>query len=462
MYGRIIRNTAIAAAFVSGFGGANPAHAETLTDTLIHAYRNSPILEQSRASLRSVDEGVVQARAARLPQLDGTVRGTASWSSQGNSDVTDVYAAELNASLLLFDGGGTDAAIKAAAAAIDASRASLVGVEQDVLLAAITAYVDVRRDQRFVGLARNNVDVITQQLRAAQDRFEVGEVTRTDVSQAQSRLASARSNLAVNRGALESSRQAYFVAVGRQPQNLAPPPALPRLPATSKDAQAIAIREHPDLRQARANIVTAEFDLERARSAKRGTIALTGSVGYDLNTPIDGEDRLRASVGLQGSIPILDGDQNNSLIRQAVSVLDRRNGELQGAARSIRQAVALAWSNLDVARASIRASRQEVRAARIAFEGVQEEAKLGARTTLDVLDAEQSVLNAESNLVAAQRDEYVAAYNLIEAMGLLTVDYLNLGIETYDPEVNLHIVTKSQAVTREGTVLDRISDRWTR
>ena len=457
-----LRTGSHVAAFASLFlAFGQVSKAETLTDALIWAYQSSPLLETNRASLRSVDESVVQAYAGKRPQVSLSGNATAAASSNSARDVTDTYSAALNASLVLYDGGATEAAVASARANVDAARANLVAVEQNVLLQAIAAYVDVRRDARFLSLAENNVRVITQQVEAAQDRFDVGEVTRTDVSQATARLASARSNLATNQGGLERSNQAYRVAVGRSPGNLAPPPALPKLPATLKRAQAISMQEHPSLSAARASVVAAEFDVARAQAAKKPTISLNGSIGYSINSPIYGDDNTSASISLNGNQSLFDGGQTDSLIRQAFSVLDRRKSELQNTARTVQQEVALAWSNLEVSRASIRAARQQIRAAKIAFEGVTEEAKLGARTTLDVLDAEQEVLNAESGLAASQRDEYVAAYNLVASMGLLTVDYLGLGVQKYDPNVYYQSVTgKVPQVSRQGTALDRISNRW--
>ena len=450
---------AVGAAAVLGFGPTSQA--ETLTDALIWAYQSSPVLETNRASLRSVDEGVVQAYAGKRPQLSVSGNATASSRTNAARDITDTFSAALNASLVLYDGGATEAAVASARANVDAARANLMAIEQNVLLQAIAAYVDVRRDARFLSLAQNNVRVIIQQVEAAQDRFDVGEVTRTDVSQATARLASARSNLATNQGGLQRSNEAYRVAVGRAPGSLAPPPALPKLPATVKNAQAISMREHPALAAARASVTAAEFDLARAEAAKRPTVSLNGSLNYSVNSPVYGEDSTSASVSLNGSQTLFDGGRNDSLVRQAFSVLDRRKAELQDSARTIQQEVALAWSNLEVARASIRASRQQIRAARIAFEGVTEEAKLGARTTLDVLDAEQEVLNAESGLASGERDEYVAAYNLVASMGLLSVDYLGLGVERYDPNVYYQSVTgKVPQASRQGTALDRISKRW--
>ncbi len=435
------------------------ALADTLSDALISAYQTSPTLKINQAALRSADEAVVQAGASRRPQL--TASGTAAISDGTNSvrDFTDTFRAQLDASLLLYDGGQSEAAVQAARANVAASRASLVSVEQSVLLNAITAYVDVRRDSRFVSLADNNVRVIMQQVAAARDRFEVGEVTRTDVSQADARLASARSNLAANRGSFERTQQTYLVAVGKPPVNLAPPPALPKLPATLAQAQAIAAKEHPSIRSAQLTVQAAELDVVRARAAKKPNVSLGANVTYGVNTQVFGNDQVTGSVSLSGSMPLVDGGTNDSLIRQAFSVLDRRKAELQDAARIVTQNTASSWTNLEVARASIRSSRLQIRAARVAFDGIQEEAKLGARTTLDVLDAEQEVLNAESGLASAMRDEYVAAYTLVASMGLLTPQYLKLGIEAYDPNVYYQSVN-GEPISREGTALNRISDRW--
>lgn len=435
------------------------ASAETLADALTWAYQTSPQLKISRSALRAADEGVRQAGAGKKLQLNGVGVVAATTSNNAPRDITDTYRAQLIASLNLYDGGQTEAAVQSAIAAVEAARAQLVIVEQNVLLGAVAAYVDVRRDARFMNLAENNVKVISQQVEAARDRFEVGEVTRTDVSQATARLASARSNLAANNGAFERSLQAYLVAIGREAGRLAPPPALPKLPASLAAAQSIARKEHPSIKAAQASLRSAEFDVVRARGAKKPSLTLGANVTYGVNTQVYGQETTSAGIDLNGNIPILDGGRNDSLIRQALSVLDRRKAELQDAARVVVQDTALAWSNLDVARASIIANRQQIRAAQIAFEGIQEEAKLGARTTLDVLDAEQEVLNAQSNLASAERDEYVAAYNLVAAMGLLTTRYLNLPVEEYDPNVYYQSVNGSPP-TRESTALGRISDRW--
>ncbi len=450
----------LATAAISAVISMTPAHSETLTQALIKAYQSSPTLELNRAALRSLDENVAQAAAGKRPQVNASLSAGASAGDGDDFDeITETYRAAVNAELLLYDGGATNAAIASAVATVDSARASLDSAEQDVLLQAIAAYVDVRRDERFVGLARNNIKVIDQQVTAARDRFEVGEVTRTDVSQAEARLASARSNLATNRGALERSRQAYHVAVGEPPEKLAPPPKLPKLPKTIAAAEEIAARSHPDIRAAHANLEASEYDLERARAARRPVVSLGGSVTYTDTTALTNDD-LAANVNLTGTMPLYRGGELGSLERSAHAVVERRRAELQNTARIVRQEVAIAWANLGVARSSIQANREQIRAARLAFEGVQEEAKLGARTTLDTLDAEQDVLNAESSLVASQRDEYVAAYTLISALGLLNTEYLGLGIERYDPKVYYQSVNNRPQVSRQSEVINRLKDRW--
>jgi len=364
--------------------------------------------------------------------------------------------------LRLFDGGASQAAIESAKETVLGTRAQLRNIEQSVFLNAVTAYLDVRRDLRFVGLAQNNINVIDQQVQAARDRFEVGEVTRTDVSQAQARRAQAQSTLATNRGNLERSRQFFTQAVGSAPRDLATPPRLPKLPSTLQAAYDIAQQRHPTLAAARHFEKASAFDVQRAKAGRSPVISLQGSFALQNNTSTRNgfTDNDNSSLTLNGTVPLYQGGRISSLERQAAANLAQRQAQIQDTARTIRQNVGNAWSSLEVARASIRASQQQIRAAQIAFDGVREEAKLGARTTLDVLDAEQELLNARSSLAAAMRDEHVAAYNLLSAIGLLSVEHLGLGIESYNPEVNYNAVQNAPYRTKESAAIDRISKRW--
>ncbi|MEM9231092.1 MAG: TolC family outer membrane protein [Pseudomonadota bacterium] len=444
----------------------NAARAQTLTETLIHAYQNSPALESSRASLRSFDENVPLQRSARRPNVSATARGDLDASDDDDWDIDNSFSASLNASLLIYDHGETAAAVESARAIVSAQRWFLISDEQAVLLDAVTAFMDVRRDIESVNVARNNVSVLAEQVRATQDRFDLGEVTRTDVSLSEARLAAARANEALVLGSLAISRENFLAAVGRPAGTPQPPPVLPELPATLAQAEAIAMREQPELNAARFNQIAAEFDLTRARAARGPTVSLGADVTYS-DTPgnafTSGRSRdTSAGLSVTGNLPIYQGGQLSALVRQAEANLAQSQFDVQNTARAVRQNLGSAWSNLAVARATITANQQEVRAATVAFEGGREEASLGARTTLDVLDLEQDLRDAEFALASSLRDEYVAAYQLLSAMGLLTVKHLNLGIPTYDPDVNFNRVQNGPYSTVEGSILDKLRDRYSR
>lgn len=441
---------------------AQPGVAHSLTDALIAAYQNSALLEVNRAGLRAQDESVPLARAGLRPNVALVGNGTLALNTAQPGQLTDSWQAGLNASLVLYDAGQTPAAIDSAKAGIMAARAGLKAVEQGVLLTAVIAYMDVRRDMQFVDLSENNVRVLREQVQAVNDRFSVGEVTRTDVSQAEARLASSQASLSASQGGLAISTQNYLAAVGVPPVALSVPPPIPNLPASLADAVSIAMREHPSIIGARFAQDSATFDLVRSKGQSGPQVSMSGQLGVQVGDETDHSFVGGASVSLNATLPLYQGGTLESLERQAVAILDQRKFELQDTARSVQQQVAIAWANLGVARASINAGQQQIEASTVAFEGVNVEATLGARTTLDVLNAEQELLTARSNLVSAQRDEYVAAYNLLSAMGLLTVAHLQLGIPSYNPDVNYDRVQNGPVSGFDGSVLDEIADRWAR
>ncbi|MFT4795581.1 MAG: outer membrane protein [Paracoccaceae bacterium] len=426
---------------VIGATAGGSASAETLSDALVKAYLNHPNLASARAGLRIADEQVVQERAVGL----GAVNGTASLgltSTQGSIQATgsgrqnsDPVSLGLTGAIPIYSGGQVRYAVAGAQEGVRATRAGLMSAEQDVLLAAITAYEDVRRDISFVSLARNNVRVISEQVRAARDRFEVGEVTRTDVSQAEARLAGSRSNLAASVGALSQSRQAYLAAVGDLPQDLSSPPPIPPLPESEDAALALALAEHPDLVQARYTARRAEYDVKRAVGAGLPQLELRGNLSYsNTGATLNGGESNTAAVSLNATVPLWTGGAQPSAVRQAQASLAQRTSQVHELARIIGQRTSVSWSSLEVARSTISARREQIRAAQVAFDGVKEEATLGARTTLDVLDAEQELVSARAELVSSKRDEYVAAYALLGAVGKLTVIHLGLDVPGYDPE----------------------------
>jgi outer membrane protein len=464
MYRQRLRSILLAGTLAASAGwGTLPAAADTLADALVKAYQTSPLLDANRAALRSLDESVPQARADRRPQLDFEIGASSQTTSEDfQEDQLNQAQALLNATLLLFDSGQTKAAIESARNTVAAGRADLKDVEQLVLFNAVSAYVDVRRDEEFVRLARNDVDRLNETLRATQNRFDVGEVTRTDVSQSQSRLAASNSTLASALGALDISREAYRAAVGSFPDELQPLPAVPALVASLDEATAIALQRNPTMVSAQFSERAAVYDFDRARAAKGLSIGVNASIGAERQNQIEWDSDLAGSVGLSASVPLYSGGRNDSVIRQAQALLDQRRFELQDQGRTVTQQVAQAWAQLDVARASITARREQVEAARIAAEGVAEEARLGARSTLDVLDADQERLQAEAELVQALRDEYVAAYAVLRAMGLLTVEHLKLGIESYNPDVYFAKVQSGPSGGYDTGAVDRSRARWER
>ncbi|MDH3263620.1 MAG: TolC family outer membrane protein [Paracoccaceae bacterium] len=443
--GKTLRAAAAAIVLVSGAAGA-----ETLADTLADAYRNSNLLEQNRALLRAADEDVAQAVAALRPVVDFIASARYFDPAIPSTGRNTSASLDLTASITLLDFGANRLAIEAARESVLATRAALLGLEQQILLGAVQSYMDVISAAEFVRLREANVRLITAELRAAEDRFEVGEVTRTDVSIAEARLAGARANLAAAQGDLQVAREAFRAAVGREPGALSGPGRAPATAASLDEARAVAVRTHPALRQAQHEVSVAEFNVERAKTAVRGR--LTGDVGVGLNQDGDGD----ASVGLSFRQPIYQGGALSSAYRQALAARDAARASLLSTRLAIEQEVGTAWAILQVTAAQIEASDRQIRAAQVAFEGVQEEAKLGARTTLDVLDAEQELLDARTLRLDAGSAQVVAVYRLLSAMGLLTVEHLGLGVPVYDPGAYYDAVRNAPATSVQGRRLDRV------
>ena len=429
-------------AFLTAWGLGAGAQAMTLEEAFATAYETNPRLISARARLRATDETVTQARAGLRPRVTATTEYGYDWSNSARGESQgDPFSAQLNADQPLYDGGATANNVRASIAEVSAARAELESLEQQVLFDVVTAYLDIQRDQEFVRLAENNVRVIAEQLRASEDRFEVGEVTRTDVSQARARLAEARANLASSQGALETSRQNFVEVVGAQPLNLAPPPPVPELPSSLDDAVTIALESHPLILAARFSENAAERRIRAEIGGLLPQVNLRGSVGYNDNDVFGDPDGLTsvneqtsASARVQVEIPLYQGGAQYSRVRQAQASASEARADITAEARDRRRIVENAWTELLVSRANIRSVREQVEAQRLAFEGVREEAIVGSRTTLDVLDAEQELLQARVRLVESRRDEYVAAFGLLAAIGDLTM--AELGVETvaYDPD----------------------------
>jgi outer membrane protein len=448
------------------------ARAETLGDALESAYVNSGLLEQNRALLRAADEDVAQAASALRPIIDWSAginreftrssRSSGLLSSgigggTGTSTSTSTTAnIGITGRLLLTDFGQSDLLLDAAKETVLATRQTLISVEQGVLLTAVQAYMNVIRNREFVDLRENNLSLLREELRAAEDRFEVGEVTRTDVAQAESAVALAQSGLAAAQGDLDRAIEEFREAVGRDPGNLQAPGDLPRLAADVDGAKAVAVRRHPDILEAQRNVSAADLNMRAAQAAMRPDLNLTARLNAteDLSDPNDTQS---GSVGVELSGPIYQGGRLSSAARQAMAQRDAQRAQLRLATLQIRQDVGNGFANLRAARASRVANREAVSAAQVAFEGTREEAQLGARTTLDVLDAEQDLLDARANLIGANADVVIAAYSLLAAIGELTARDLNLDVQTYDPSAYYDLVESAPVpISPQGRKLDKV------
>lgn len=443
---------------------ALPSQAETLTDALIAAYRNSNLLDQNQATLRAADEGLAQAVAALRPVVAYTMSAGQRY-TQTNTPARyssgSVLSAgfDLNASMSVYDFGRSRIGVSLARESILATRQALVGVEQQVLLAAVQAYSDVRLSQEIVALRESNVRLIGQELQAAKDRFEVGEITRTDVSIAEAALAEARAGLALAEGNLRVAREAYKAATGSYPGNLAPLPASPATARSLKDAIAVAVRTHPQVRSAQHSVTASDLRVALAEANMKPNVSANAGVSLGHNDPSgrnNFSESLGSNIGLSMNQTIYSGGRLSSLYRAALADKEYARAGLRQTVVQVEQGVGNHWAMIEVYGASIAASRQQIEAAQAAFDGVREEASLGARTTLDVLEAEQDLLDARASRLQAEASRDVAVYQLLSSMGLLTVDHLSLGIPTYDVEAYYNAVKSAPATSSRGKKLDEI------
>ncbi|WP_306606329.1 TolC family outer membrane protein [Paracoccus sp. WLY502] len=441
--------------------GGQAAQAESLADTMVAAYRHSALIEQNRAVLRAADEEVAAAIAALRPVVQWTASHTVQ-RAEGLSGYTTARTTSLQigAQMTLYDWGRSQLAIDAAKEQVLATRQGLVAVEQDILLAATVAFFDIKQAAERVALQQNSVEVLTRERQAAQDRFDVGEITVTDVALADAQLAQTQAGLASAQGDLEIAREGYLAATGRLPGRLDAPPPLPRLPASVDEARAIGQRNHPLIAQAQRQAAAAELGVAIAAAERNPT--LTGNIGVGVTrspqTQLGGQYDTRdsASVGLELNQTIYSGGRLSAAHRRAMALRDEARAVLLNVSRRISQQVGESWANIDVARAQISAIDEQIAAAQQAYNGVREEAALGARTTLDVLDAEQSLLEARADKIAAEANLQLAHYQLLAAMGRLTVEHLNLGIPTYDPSQYYNAVRDAPYTSKQGESLDRV------
>ena len=443
-----IFRAALAGALGIVVGGAavTPAAALTIEEALAQAYRNSPQLAAERARVRGRDEQIGQALANWRPRV--VVEGSAGvaqrrfnqtlGAARGDreTDTSHPYQAGLTVTQSLYRGGRNDAQTRRVEEEILSDRARLSSVEQDVLLAALVAYVDVVRDRAVVELNANNQRVLKRQLEATTDRFRVGEVTRTDVALARSRLSRANADLIRARGTLTDSRANFANIVGVPAERLEEVEPLAALPATEDDAVARArsdsfavVRARHGERAARQRVLEIEGEL-------RPTVSVSGQIARALDLSDSNTETDRMELTGRVSVPLYQSGAVSSRIRAAKHTVVQRRNELLLAVRGAVTTATKRWEDYKTAEAGIAAFSEAVRAARIALEGVEQEALVGSRTVLDVLDAEQELLDARVSLVRARRDLVVATYALRSAVAELTADGLELEVELYDPREN--------------------------
>ncbi|CAN5206957.1 TolC family outer membrane protein [soil metagenome] len=426
---------------------AGPASADTLREALAATYRTNPTLMAQRAALRATDATVAIARAQSRPQVGASAGLNRDLTRSGVLNVGGKgpdLSVGVDLSYPLFNGGSVRNSIRAARTRVDAGRAILDAVEGDVFTEAVAAYMDVIRDRAIVELNQNNVRVLQTNLQATQDRFEIGDLTRTDIAQSEARLELARSPLAGAEDRLAGSFENYKRVIGEPPEQLAPPPPLPPLPATAEQAVRIALVSNPDIAAAVQQATAAGFDVRVARAARLPTVSggvsgtYVNALGGAQDSGIPGltppSTGTQTTAGLNARIPLFQGGEPAARIRQAQAIEGQLLEQVIGNERAVVANTRSAFASYQAAERAIESSQLAVNANELALEGTRAEQSVGTRNVLDVLNAEQELLNSQVTLVTSRRDHYVAGFQLLNAMGQTQAEDLGLdGGVLYDP-----------------------------
>ena len=444
---RVARLALLAGAGLGAIG-MGAATAETVNGALIKAYLSNPDINTQRAAVRQTDEGVPEANAGYLPKVSAF--GNVSVSHVTGSQVipgegiinysTGAFprAYGVQAQQTVFDGYQTINRVRSAETQVMGAREQLRNTEQNTLLSGVVAYMDVLQDTAILDLDRNNVQVLQEQLRETRDRFTVGEVTRTDVAQAEASLASAQATALSAVATLQAAVARYRQVVGDQPTSLAPvKPIVAPIPKTLPEAVTISLVEHPAITAILDGVDAAQLQIKIAEGALYPQVSLTASASnnYDVNiTP--GQRAFQAEIVGQITIPIYQGGAEYASIRQSKEGLTVQELRADSARDQVRQNVVAAWGLNQASIGVVRAARAAVSANEVALTGVREEAKVGQRTTLDVLNAQQALLQARTTLVQAEHDQVVNSYSLLSAVGRLNIPTLGLAVAEYDPRVH--------------------------
>ena len=445
---RAARMALIASTALAGIA-IQAASADTLEGSLALAYRNNPQLNSQRAATRATDESVGIALSGYRP----TIAGTASVGEQyldtltkPNIRSTGTIATQsygLTSKQTLFNGFQTASRTRQAEGQVFVQRETLRTTEQTILLNAATAYMNLLRDAALLELQRNNVKVLEATLRQTRDRFTAGEVTRTDLAQAESSLAAGRSSLHAAESNYITSKSAYVQVIGVEPGRLANASPVDRLfPSTLAAALTRAASQNPAIATAMYNVDVAVEQVKIQEALLYPALSLNGSLqkNYGSSTSLTNLETLSGSVVGQLTVPIYQGGAEYANIRQAKETLGQRRLDLDTARLAVQQNVTQSWGQLEAAKAQVDATTAQVTSAEIALDGVREEARVGQRTTLDVLNAQQALVQARTALVTAQHDRIVASYTVLASVGSLSPQVLSLRTDTYDPVVHYHQV----------------------
>jgi outer membrane protein len=439
---------AVCAAAMAMAGLSLPARAETLESALAQAYRNNPQLNAQRASLRAVDENVSQALAGYRPRVTGSAdSGYQHYESNTlaggvfTNTNTNISPRGGNIGLVqtVYNGQRTGNQTRQAESQVLAGRETLRNIEQTVLLDGATAYMNVMRDSAILDLQRRNVQVLQEQLKQTRDRFNVGEVTKTDVAQSESRLAASQSQVLGAEANFRASQAAYRRIVGAEPVNLRAGMPVDRFSPRSLEASVDhGWKEHPTVTSAQYTVDAAQHAVKVAEGALYPTVTFESSVQKRWDLAPGTFDVTTGTVLGRVAVPLYQGGAEYSVIRQTKETLGQRRIELDLARDQVRANVVQSWSQLEATKAQIIAAQAQVTATEVALNGVREEARVGQRTTLDVLNAQQELVNARVSLVTAQRDRVVASFTLLASVGRLSPQVLGLPTETYDARVHYH------------------------
>jgi len=413
---------------------SSPALAESLRTVVEDAYLYNPGIDAARSALLAQGESVAIANAGRLPtvNLSSSFRITRRWAADPVPDSTTApLSLGLAGNVPLYDGGRTANNVSQARASVDSAYAQLSSQEQSTILSAVSAYFDVLRDKEVRDLTVNSLRLLVEELEASKARFEVGEVTITDVAQTRARVAAANADVIRADGALRASAEGFRAVVGRLPGALDPPEFLPELPPSARAAEDIGVANHPSIRAARSAERAAVYNIRVINADKLPTVQFGSSLDGSFTDTTNGfasrlDNQISAGVSVTLNAPIYQGGQVDSRIRQAQHIAAQRRADYHVAVREVQRSVNVAWQQFTTARGAIEAGKEQVAAAQLAFDGISEELLVGSRATIDVLDAERALLNARISLVNSVRQLNVASYALLSATGLLGPDFFGV------------------------------------